>query len=63
MEYLVRVSKADEAKLPIRASSLYKWHHLGRYPQIFRKLGGYLFVDLRELERLIDAQKPRPEEK
>jgi len=59
MKNYIRVSKANEAKLPIRASTLYKWSHLRRYPEIFRKLGGFLFVDTNALHKLIEEGKPR----
>jgi hypothetical protein len=55
MEHLIRVSKANEANLPIRASTCYKWHSIGKYPEIFRKFGGFLFVDLNVLESLIES--------
>jgi len=41
---LVRLSKADS--LPLRKSTLYKWRHLGKFPQLFIKLGGAVFVDI-----------------
>lgn len=50
---LIRLSKADG--LPLKKSTLYKWKHLGMYPQLFVKLGGALFIDLVALEELIEA--------
>ena len=55
MQNLVRVSKAKKEELPIAPATLYKWHHLKRYPEIFRKFGGFLFVDLKALEALIES--------
>jgi hypothetical protein len=55
MQNLVRLCKANEAKLPIKASTMYKWHSIGRYSSIFRKIGGFLFVDLKALEALIES--------
>ena len=52
---LVRVSKADS--LPIRKSTLYKWHHMRTFPQIFIKLSGMLFVDIDELDKLLDSNR------
>ena len=54
---LVRLSKADS--LPLCKSTLYKWKHLGKFPQLFVKLGGALFIDLNELEELIEAGRLR----
>lgn len=51
----MRVSKAQD--LPLERSTLYKWHHTQRCPEIFVKLGGALFVDLDRLEQLIDASR------
>jgi hypothetical protein len=50
---LVRLAKADS--LPLCKSTLYKWKHLGKYPQLFVKLGGALFVDLNALEEVIES--------
>jgi hypothetical protein len=54
---LVRLSKADS--LPLCKSTLYKWKHLGKFPKLFVKLGGALFIDLNELEELIEAGRLR----
>jgi hypothetical protein len=54
---LIRLAKAEG--LPLQKSTLYKWKHLGKYPQIFVKLGGALFVDLVALENLIEAGRLR----
>jgi hypothetical protein len=55
MQDLVRVCKAREKDLPFAPATLYKWNHLGKFPSIFRKIGGFLFVDLRALEALIES--------
>jgi hypothetical protein len=55
MENLLRVSKARENDLPLARSTLYKWKHRGKYPNLFVKLGSALFVDLNELKQLIEA--------
>ena len=54
---LIRLARAEG--LPLQKSTLYKWKHLGKYPQIFVKLGGALFVDLVALEKLIEAGRLR----
>jgi hypothetical protein len=54
---LVRVSKAGS--LPLCRSTLYKWRHLRKHPQLFVKIGGALFVDLQELDRIIEAGRQR----
>lgn len=50
---LIRLAKADS--LPLCKSTLYKWKHLGKFPQLFVKLGGALFVDLNVLDEIIEA--------
>lgn len=35
---LIRLAKADS--LPLCKSTFYKWKHLGKFPQLFVKLGG-----------------------
>jgi hypothetical protein len=56
MQNLVRVSKAKD--LPVKPATLYKWHHLGKFSEIFRKFGGFLFVDLDRLSAAIDNSRP-----
>jgi len=43
----IRASEAKSHGLPVSSATLYKWNHLGKYPQLFRRLGGMLLVDLR----------------
>ncbi len=57
MSNLIRVSKAKG--LLFKPQTFYKWFHLGKYPEIFVKLSGALFVDLDKLEKLIDASRAR----
>lgn len=54
---LIRLSKADA--LPLCKSTLYKWKHLGKFPQLFVKLGGALFIDLNVLDEIIEAGRLR----
>jgi hypothetical protein len=52
---LVRLVKADS--LPLCKSTLYKWKHLGKFPELFVKLGGALFVDCDILQEIIEAER------
>jgi hypothetical protein len=54
MQNLIRVSKWQDSSL-VAKSTLYKMHHLRRYPGLFIKLGGALFVDLDYLSRILEA--------
>jgi hypothetical protein len=57
MQNLVRVSKAEG--LPFKPQTFYKWYHLKKYPEIFVKFGGALFVDLDRLSEAIDKSRPQ----
>ena len=53
----VRVSKSEKSNLPLRPSTLYKWHHTKKHPEIFVKIGGSLFVDQDRFFELARAGK------
>ncbi len=56
----IRVSKLNETPdSPIRASTAYKWNHIGKFPEIFRRVGGKLFLDLGKLYSMAEAGKLR----
>lgn len=59
MKHLVRISKANEQGLPIKRSTLYKWKHIKKYPHLFIKLGGAVFVDLDKLNELLEAGRQK----
>jgi hypothetical protein len=50
---LVRISKVES--LPVAKSTLYKWKHMGKFPRLFVKFSGMLFVDLDELDEIMEA--------
>lgn len=60
MRNLVRVSQADTTRLPVTSSTLYKWWHIKKYPDIFVKIGGALFVDLDSFDVLIEEMRGKP---
>jgi len=45
--------------IPIAEKTLRNWRYNGRYPQIFIKLGGKVFVDLKELATIITKQQEK----
>lgn len=54
MTNLIRVSKVnDKPGFPLRASTLYKWIHTKKHPQLFVRLGGAVFVNLSKLDEVI----------
>jgi hypothetical protein len=56
MKNLVRLSKVnDHPDIPLKASTLYKWRHVKKYPGLFVKVGGAVFVDLNELGKIVEA--------
>lgn len=55
MYKLLRVSKITKANsLPWEKSTIYKIHHLNKYPKLFIKVGGALFIDLDVLDEIIE---------
>ena len=53
---LLRVSDVNTtAGFPVRASTIYKWRHVGKHLELFVKIGSALFVDLDRLDVLIEA--------
>ena len=55
---LIRLSKINELppeKRLFAKSSYYKMHHLRRYPRLFVKVGGALFIDLHVLKEIAEA--------
>jgi hypothetical protein len=52
---LVRLSKAVPGSLLFAKATFYKWHHCKKFPNLFVKIGGALFVDLNKLREIIEA--------
>ncbi len=54
MTNLLRVSRVnDRPDFPLRASTLYKWIHKQRHPELFVRLGGAVYVNLDKLDEVI----------
>ena len=43
----------DLIDFPVTKSTLYKWHHYGKYPELLVKFGGSLCVDLDQIGGMI----------
>jgi hypothetical protein len=54
---LVRLSKTND--LPFARSTFYKWHCLNKYPNLFVKIAGSLFVDLAALDRIVEEGRKK----
>lgn len=58
---LLRVSKMKklppDKKPPFEPTTFYKWNHLGKFPQLFIKISGTLFIDLDALDELIESKR------
>ncbi|NLI32227.1 MAG: hypothetical protein GX422_05510 [Deltaproteobacteria bacterium] len=52
---LKRVSQIQPGESVFTRSTFYKIKHLGRYPNLFVKVGKSLFVDLDQLDRIIES--------
>jgi hypothetical protein len=52
-----RVSKlpTTHPEFPYKPATMYHWHHVGKFPEIFLKFNGILFVDIGALYQLIEA--------
>jgi hypothetical protein len=50
---LVRLSKWDGSVF--KRSTLYKFKHLGKYPRLFVKIGGAVFIDTAVLSEIVEA--------
>jgi hypothetical protein len=52
---LLRVSRIpSDGSYYFARASFYKLHHLKKFPELFIKLGGGLFIDLDELDKIIE---------
>ncbi len=50
-----RDKKRLEEETGFARSTFYKWRTLRKFPKLFCKIGGAVFVDLAELEKLAEA--------
>jgi hypothetical protein len=53
---LIRISDATD--LPLKRSTFYKWYHMGKYPELFVKIGGALFLNKSQFARLVNKEPP-----
>ena len=51
---IIRVSKIDDDKSPFKKATLYKLNHRKRYPGLFIKVDGALFIDLDRLDAILE---------
>ena len=54
---LVEVSSSKKETLPIAKNTAYKWHSLKKYPNLLYKVGGKLFFDHEEWEKMATEAK------
>lgn len=60
MRNWIRVSDLNKTPgAPIRSSTGYKWNHIQRFPELFRIVGGKLFIDMDKLYSMAEAGKLR----
>ena len=57
-ENLVPIPEASEKTL-IAEKTLRNWRCQGRYPQLFVKIGGKVFIDLGEFKNIVQEQKKK----
>lgn len=56
---LKRVSKIERGELPFERTTFYKWRYEEKFPGLFVKCAGALFVDLNKLDQIIEAGRQR----
>jgi hypothetical protein len=58
MKYLVHINNAPEHfPFEVSVKTLRNWRARGQYPELFVKFGGKVYVDTREIEGCIQAEK------
>jgi len=55
---MVSISEAPN-KIPFAEKTLRNWRFQGKYSQIFVKFGGKVFVNLDEVEKILDLKKEK----
>lgn len=54
MANLLRVCRVNERPdFPLRASTLYKWIHTRKHPELFVRLGGAVYINLDKLDAMV----------
>lgn len=55
MANLIRVSKLnDYPSFPLKKSTIYKWLHVRKHPELFVKIGGAAFLDMDAFNKLVE---------
>jgi hypothetical protein len=56
MEQYVQINKVDSNMLPryIAKSTLYKWQRENRYPNMFKRIGGKVLINIIALINLLE---------
>ena len=49
---LIEVRSARKEEMPFARNTAYKWHSMKKYPRLLYKVGGKLFFDTQEWERM-----------
>lgn len=56
METYIKIHQVNLNNLPVKLarSTIYKWQKEGRYPEMFKKIGGSILVDIEKLIKLLE---------
>lgn len=57
MKNLIKVKNANPDEIPYTQNTCYKFHSLGRYPNILFKVGGQLVFDMDEWEKEVEKAR------
>ena len=48
----IEVGSTQKGEMPIARNTAYKWHSMKKHPRLLYKVGGKLFFDVQEWERM-----------
>jgi hypothetical protein len=54
---LIPVRNATSTEMPISKNTAYKWHSMKKHPNLIYKVGGKLFFDSHEWQKMADKAK------
>ena len=59
MSNLVEIRKSNPSEIPFTRNTCYKFHSQKKYPRLILRVGGKLFFDLDEWERMVEESRQK----
>lgn len=53
----IELERLKQEGIFFKLSTVYQWHSTGRYPKLFRKIGGRLFIETNEWGKIVSKSK------